>query len=102
MPDDEDRLDVLFECNEKFFNVILSDRMLPCFDGPNFIERGYLKRLDDCAWEGDAADEPLDANLQYNIIYGDIENLAQTLCQPISQERSPVIEDQLLRKDLHA
>ena len=101
-PDDEDRLDVLFECNGKFFNVILSDRTLPGFDGPNSIERGYLKRLDDCAWEGDAADEPLDANLQYNIIYGDIENLAQTLCQPIFQERAPAIEDRSLRKDLHA
>ena len=87
MPDDEDRLDVLFEWNERLFNVILSDRPLPGFDGPDSIERGYLKRLDDCAWEGDAADEPLDADVQYDIIYGDIENLTQTLCQPIFRER---------------
>ena len=98
-PDDEDRLDVLFECNEKLFNVILSDRTLPDFDGPNSIEREYLKRLDGCAWEGDAADEPLDANLQYNIIYGDIENLAQTLYQPIFRERAPAIKDRSPTKE---
>jgi hypothetical protein len=33
MADGEDRLDVPFKCNEKFFNVILSDRILPGFDG---------------------------------------------------------------------
>jgi len=100
-PDDEDRLDVLFECNEKFFNVVLSDRTLPGFDGPNSIERGYLKRLDDCAWEGDAADKPPDAELQYNTIYKEIESLAQTLCQPIFRERAPAMKDRCLRKDLH-
>jgi hypothetical protein len=102
MPDDEDRLEVLFECNEKLFHVILSNRTLPGFDGPNSIEREYLKRLDDCAWEGDAADEPLDADLQYSIIYGDIENLALALCRPIFRERAPAIKDRSLRKDLHA
>jgi tRNA A-37 threonylcarbamoyl transferase component Bud32 len=101
-PDDEERLNVLFECNEKLFNVVLSDRTLPGFDGPNSIERGYLKRLDDCAWDGYAEDEPPDAHLKYSIIWGEIEDITHTLCQPIFRERAPAIKDRPLRKDLHA
>jgi hypothetical protein len=74
MPDDEDRLDVFFERNEKFFHVILSDPILPGFDRPDSFERGYLKRADYSAWEGYAADEPLDVVLQYSTIHGELKN----------------------------
>jgi len=46
--------------------------------GPISSNEDISKRLDDCAWEGDAADEPPDAELQYNTIYREIESLAQT------------------------
>ena len=102
---DEDKVNYLFECNEKFFRVILSRQPLPKFeDGRNSVERRYRKRLDECdSWDGGPDNKPSDLEEQRNIVYRELESLVRNLLQSIFSECAPAISAKYRSppKDLH-
>jgi tRNA A-37 threonylcarbamoyl transferase component Bud32 len=95
----KDRLDVLLEYNDKFFNVILSAQIPAGLDGSGSIARQYLQRLSDCVWDGDPADFPPELDDKYMTIVEEIEDLVRSLCQPLFKELAA--EEQCRTTDLH-
>ncbi len=104
--EDGDKLNVLFECNGKFFMVMLLRQTTPEQDeGPAAADQAFLARLDECdSWDGGPDDEPEGREEMRNELYGEIVDVVQWLLQPCFEERAPPAihggKDLSLPKDL--
>jgi len=92
--EEEDRLEVLFSCHGRFFDVMLSDKPLSGFDTTSMIEQQYIKRFDACSeWDGGIDDEPPDFETQNEELLQEMEGLLKNLLQPELQKLGPDVQD---------
>jgi serine/threonine protein kinase len=80
---DSERLEVIFSCNDVFFDVILSDKPLPGYDITDTVEQRYVKRFTACSeWDGGVGEEPLEFQDLEEELEREIEATLRILLQP--------------------